>query len=178
MVHTIRLAVLCPLLSNLAVCQTAPQRSEELCSALQSTASEKGRQFAVDRPGACMINIDTGYNLFVNYSERRLFVSLGIWAGLLNGDSSAFLLRLSAFDNLAHVAMGTDQQAVFDEMNKLTKKWAHEQLQHGPNDKAMHSTIRKVLLGARAYPASNTIMLMASADVKDIDRMKSQARPT
>src|SRR5260370_39762073 len=102
-------------------------------------------------------------------------VCVGVPTALLKGEGSEFWLRLSAFDNLAHVALGTKQQAVFDGMNKLAKKHA-EQLQRTINDKPMHSKVQKVMLGAIADPKSNTIMYLASAEVKEIDKMKCQTK--
>lgn len=99
-----------------AMSQTAPQRSNELCTSLSAVASERALRFTPFKPGACAIDIDTGYTLFVNYDHRLLHVSLGVNAAILNGDASAIWLRLSTFDNLAHVAIGTEQQSIFDEI--------------------------------------------------------------
>src|ERR1017187_6163358 len=68
--------------------QTAPQRSEELCVAIQPTALENARRFEFDvmRSGACRVNIDNGYDLFVTYDDRALHLAIGVNLGLLNGD--------------------------------------------------------------------------------------------
>src|SRR5258708_4890612 len=168
----------CSSSAPLARAKTRPDLLSKRVSSREQTwvnSRECRSQFTTFRPGTCMMSIDTGYNLYVNYGEHLLIVSLGVSTALLNGDASAFWLRLSAFDNLAHVALGTKQQAVFDGMNKLAKKHA-EQLQRTLNDKPMHSKVQKVMLGAIADPKSNTIMYLASAEVKEIDKMKRQTQ--
>ena len=157
-----------------ALSQTAPQRSDELCATLQQTATEKARKFTVPRAGACMVNIDTGYDFFVNYDEQTLHLGLVIEAGLLNGDASALWLRISAFDNLSHAALGTRPQKTFDELNKLIKTLAKDALKRGQFSTMLHSRSDKAVLGATGYNDSQIILLMASAYVKDIDSMKKK----
>jgi hypothetical protein len=156
-----------------ALSQTAPQRSDELCAALQQTAVEQARKFTVTRAGACRVNIDTGYDFFVNYDEQTLHLGLVIDAGLLNGDASALWLRISAFDNLAHAALGTRPQATFDELNKLIKTLAKDALKRGQFSTMFYSKSDKAVLGAKGY-ADSQIILMASAHVKDIDSMRKK----
>jgi hypothetical protein len=125
--------------------QPAPERSDELCASLKISASDSGRVFNAYKPGACMMSIDTGYNLFVDYNPpETLAVSLSVSPVLLNGDASAFWLRLSALDNLAHSALATDQKVVFDQLNKLAKKLAPAELDSecGTNHTCDASTAR------------------------------------
>jgi hypothetical protein len=153
--------------------QTAPQRSEELCATLQQTASEKGRAFYKDVPsvGACRMNIDTGYDLFVTYTDQTLDLGLRVDAALLR-DADAFWLRLSALDNLAHPALGTKQQAIFDGLNRLVKKLAQQQLAHGITKDILYDRAQKATLAAGTPVDAPVLVLMASAKVRDIDEMK------
>ncbi|MGH9342461.1 MAG: hypothetical protein ACRD19_01655 [Terriglobia bacterium] len=155
--------------------QPAPARSDGLCTALRKTASERALKFTVTSPGACMLGIDKGYNLVVSYNREILNAALGVNAVLLNGNASAFWLRLSAFDNLVHLALGTKQEIVFDQMNKLASKMARESLtgKLAPGQ-MIHSKAEKATLGA-VYE-KGIIFLIASADVKDIDAMKRKLR--
>lgn len=157
-------------------CQTAPQRSEEFCGVLQQSASENNHTFKFTGPGACAAEIDKGYTLIVSYQEEILSVGLVIDAPVLNGDASAFWLRLSAFDNLANLAIGTKQQVVFDKTNKLAKQAADEilpLLRQGQSNvkKELHDKAQRALLGVYA-DAQAHIVILASADTKDIDKMK------
>ena len=153
--------------------QTAPQRSDELCSTLKQSGSDSGRQFTMTRPGACMLNIDTGYNLFVDYRDEVLAISLSFSPALLKGDASAFWLKLSTFDNLVQTALHTKQRTVFDEMNSLAKKLGQQIMATNtiPQD-MLHSRTGKVALGVRMDPKTAIIILIASADVKDIEKMQ------
>jgi len=168
-------------LATPAFCQTAPQRSNELCEALKQTASENGRNFTVTAPGACLAEIDTGYNLIVTYKDENLHVGL-VQTFLENGNPSAFWLRLSMLDNLANVALGTKQRMVFDGLNKLAKQAANEMLplirQGDANAKReLHGSAEKATLGV--FADTKRVMLMASANMKDIDKMKrSQQQET
>jgi len=154
--------------------QTAPQRSDELCTALKQTASENGKNFTVTAPGACLAEIDTGYNLLVTYNGENLHVGL-VQTFLVNGDPSAFWLRLSMLDNLANVALGTKERTVFDELNRLAKQAANEMLplirQGDANaKKELHGVAQKATLGV--FADTKGVVLMASANMKDIDKMK------
>ena len=161
--------------------QPAPQRSNELCSLLKQSALEQSKQFIPDdHPGACRMGIDYGYTFFVDYSDRRLYVGLTVIPALFNGNSNAFWLRLSALDNLAHSALGTRQQIVFDGLNTLSKKLAAQQLKHGTQGTGLlkdtglqRSRAQRAELGAR-FSSHGIIVLMASADSKDIDKMKNE----
>lgn len=191
-----RLAVLpsvACLLMGSASAQPAPQRSDELCASLKESAADHSREFKETKPGACMMNIDTGYNLFVDYGlPETLAVSLSVNPVLLSGDASAFWLRLSALDNLAHTALGTRQRTVFDELNKLAKKAAEAELvaacgtaspcdqgsaKGGLKDLMLHSKVNRVTLGARADAKSGIMILIASATVSDIEKMTRRAEP-
>lgn len=156
-------------------CQPAPKRSEDLCNILQQSAGDKGLAFRTTKPGACLLTIDEGYDFFVDYTDQFLHLSLSVDAMLLNGDAGAFWLRLSAFDNLAHTALGTPQQIVFDELNKLAKKIAMqvvETKQATPG--LLHGKAGKATLGGRMRE-DGVLFLMASARVRDIDEMRRKA---
>jgi hypothetical protein len=154
--------------------QPAPARSDGLCTALRQAASDGGFEFKTTYPGACAANIDTGYKLLVDYSEQTLHLGLSVDPVLLNGDASAFWLRLSAFDNLVHSAFGTKQQTVFDEMNRLARKIAQQAVatktapSQGVQSRADKATL-SVSIGN-----SGVLILVASAYVKDIDKMKQE----
>jgi hypothetical protein len=170
----VALFLLAFMLAARVFCQTAPQRSEELCTVLKQTASENNRIFKVTAPGACLAEIDTGYNLVVTYNNENLHVGL-VQTFLVNGDPSAFWLRLSMLDNLASVALGTKQRAVFDELNRLAKQAADEMLpliRQGNADakKELHGSAGKAILGV--FADTKSVVLMASANMKDIDKMK------
>jgi hypothetical protein len=155
--------------------QTAPQRSEELCVAIQPTALENARRFEFDvmRSGACRVNIDNGYDLFVTYDDRALHLAIGVNLGLLNGDASAFWLHLSAFDNLVHSALGTKPQAVFDNLAKLAKALAQKASKGGlPPGTFFDGKTDRALLSATGNEATQIIIFGAYADVRDIDKMK------
>jgi hypothetical protein len=159
-------------------CQTAPQRSEELCATLQQSASENGYSFRLTQPGFCAAEIDKGYTVLVSYIKEAVSVGLVIDVGVLNGDADAFWLRLSTFDNLASLALGTKQQAVFDKANKLQLQAAKAILplvQQGQPDavKEFHDTVQLALVTAFA-DAKGRITILAGADTKDIDKMKGQ----
>jgi hypothetical protein len=155
-------------------CQPAPQRSDELCLTLQQTAVEQKRKFTVTRPGACSLNLDAGYDFFVGYDERALYLYLKIDARLLNGDASALWLRMSAFDNLAHTALWTRPQAVFDALNKSIKTLAKDMLEQGKVDATIQNKMDGVYIMAKGDQAAQVIILSAAASVKDIDRMKKR----
>jgi hypothetical protein len=157
-------------------CQTAPQRSEELCATLQQSASENGYSFRVTEPGFCAAEIDKGYTILVSYIKEGLSVGLVIDVGALNGDAGALWLRLSTFDNLASLALGTKQQAVFDKAIKLQLEAAKEILplvQQGQFNavKEHHDTAQLALVAAFAN-AQGRVTILAGADTKDIDKMK------
>jgi hypothetical protein len=138
------------------------------------TASENGRNFTVTAPGACLAEVDTGYNLVVAYKGEYLHVGL-MQTFLDNGDPNAFWLRLSMLDNLANVALGTKQRVVFDKLNKLAKQAANELLplirQGNANARIeLHGSSEKATLGV--FAGSKSLVLMASANMKDIDKMK------
>jgi len=159
-------------------CQTAPRRSEELCASLKQTAEENGKHFKVTAPGACLAEIDTGYNLIVTYSGENLHVGL-MQTFLTNGDPSAFWLRLSALDNLANIALGTKQREVFDGLNKMAVETAKEMLPLVRNGDATakmdkHGSAGKAILGV--YANTSSVVLMASASMKDIDKMKRSSQ--
>lgn len=158
-------------------CQPAPQRSEELCATLQQTAAEKGRTFEKDVPhaGACRMNLDTGYDLFVSYGEQTLALGLRVNAVTLQ-DANAFWLRLSALDNLAGPALGTKQQGVFDGLNKLAKKFARQQLAHGVKIDMQYDRIQRASLAVGIPSDGPFLIFMASAKVHDIDEMKRLAK--
>jgi hypothetical protein len=121
------------------------------------------------------MNIDTGYDLFVAYGEQKLFLGLRVDAARLQ-DANAFWLRLSALDNLAYPALGTKQQSIFDGLNPLVKKLAQEQLAHGIKpDTMVFGKAGKVRLSVSIPAAAPILVLMASADVHDIDGMKRSA---
>jgi hypothetical protein len=172
----ISLFLLASMLAAPVFCQTAPQRSEELCATLQESASENGYSFRVTEPGFCAADIDKGYTIIISYNKEDLYVGLIIDVGVLNGDASAFWLRLSAFDNLASLALGTKQQDVFDKANKLALQAAKEILplvQQGQTNTEKHfnDTAQLALLGAFADTQGH-ITILAAADTKDIDKMK------
>lgn len=152
--------------------QPAPQRSDNLCSELKQAAVENGRDFSSHRPGACMVAIDKGYSFGVDYDPQSLFVSLLVHTQVLDGDASAFWLRLSAFDALAHSALGVRQQVTFDNLNVLVKKASIEVLSGNPKSNMLHGRAEHVTLGVTSDNKSPVIVLMASANVKDIDKMK------
>lgn len=171
-------------LADGAFAQPVPKRSEELCGVLKESSVEKGLEFTVTRPGACRAGIDKGYTLTVNYTvgddEPMLHVGLMVDAVVLGGDASAFWLRLSALDNLSHLALGTKQQAVFDEFNKLSKRVAKEIL---PLLKQGRTDVQKKLFGKAQRAtilatgtADGLIFLQASAYTKNIDRMKDDRK--
>lgn len=94
---------------------------------------------------------------------------------VLNGDASAFWLRLSTFDNLANLAIGTKQQEVFDKTNKLSKQAANEilpLLRQGQSNakEELHDKAERALLGV--YADAQAQVILASADTEDIDKMK------
>lgn len=170
----IALFLLASALAAPAFCQTAPQRSEELCATLQQSASENGYSFKVTAPGACSAEIDTGYDLIVTYNDENLHLGL-VQTFLVNGDPRAFWLRLSMLDNLATVALGTRQRAVFDELNRLAEQAAKEMLplvrQRDANAKReLHGSAEKATLGV--FADTKSVVLLASANMKDIDKMK------
>ncbi len=173
--------LLASMLATPVLCQTAPERSNELCEGLKQTASENGRNFTVTAPGACLAEIDTGYNLVVTYKDGNIHVGL-VQTFLDNGNTSAFWLRLSMLDNLANVALGTKQRTVFDGLNKLAKQAANEMLplirQGDANAKReLHGSAEKATLGV--FANTKSVVLMASANMKDIDKMKrSQQQET
>ena len=158
-----------------ALAQTAPQRSNELCSALREIAAENGRKFSPMRPGSCSFTLDTGYDLLVSYNERSLNVTMMVGVNLLNGDASALWLHLSTLDGLAHVALGTKLQAVFDESSRLLKEITLAQSKPGNHGYvSLNGKADKALLSADhlAIPyAMDVIDIDVAADVKDIDRM-------
>jgi len=170
----VALFILGSVLATPVFCQTAPQRSDELCTALKQTASENNQSFKFTAPGACLAEIDTGYNLEVAYSGEILHVGL-VQTFLENGDPRAFWLRLSMLDNLANVALGTKQRGVFDGLNKLAKQAADEMLplirQGNAGAKIqLHGSAEKATLGV--FADTKSVMLVASANMKDIDKMK------
>jgi hypothetical protein len=177
----VALFLLASLLTEPVFCQTAPERSNELCEGLKQTASENGKNFTVIAPGACLAEIDTGYNLMVTYKDENLHVGL-VQTFLDNGNPSAFWLRLSMLDNLANVALGTKQRTVFDGLNKLAKQAANEMLpliRQGDADakRELHGSAEKATLGV--FANTKSVVLMASANMKDIDKMKrSQQQET
>jgi hypothetical protein len=147
-----------------------------LCAAIQPTAVENGRRFEVTQPGACQVNIDTGYDLFVMYDDRSLHLALGVNFGLLNGDASAFWLHLSAFDNLVHSALGTKPQAVFDNLAKLAKAFAQKASKGGlPPGTFFDGKTDRALLTVTGSETTQIIILGASADVRNIDKMTHSA---
>ena len=163
--------------------QVAPQRSDELCATLRQSASNSSRQFMTAKPGTCTMNIDTGYNLSVDYGPDALHVSLAVNILQINGDARAFWLRLSTFDNLAQTAFGTKQRTIFDEMNKLAKKLAEQEMEGicGATpapcdfDKAtgafrnlvLDSKVGRVTLFAKGDTQTGTLIFTASATVDD-----------
>lgn len=158
--------------------QAAPARSDELCKAMQQTATENGKKFLVTAPGACMAEIDNGYALLVAYKEETLHVGM-TQTFLPNGDPQAFWLRLSALDNLAHVALGTKQEAVFDELNKMAKDAANEMvplLHQGRTDVKLerHGKAQRAVLYVSGD--AHGVVLLASATTHDIDKMKRERK--
>lgn len=173
-----------------AFSQPAPQRSDELCASLKESSATSGKEFKAYKPGACMMNIDTGYNLFVDYTPDTLMVSLSANPVLLNGDAGAFWLRLSAFDNLAHTALETPQRVVFDEVNKLAIKLSKQELQGicgtpSPCDAStakgslrtlmLFSKADRATVSAREDGKSAVFLYMASATVNNIEKMSSRS---
>ena len=153
--------------------QTASQRSDELCAAIQPIALENGRSFEVTRPGACRVSIDTGYDLFVMYDDRSLHLALGVNGGLLKGDASALWLHLSAFDNLVHSALGTKPQDVFDNLGKLARALVQKASKGGlPPGTFLDGKADRALLSVTGNENAVVIIFGASADVRDIDKMK------
>jgi len=156
---------------------------------LKESSASSGREFKAYKPGACMMNIDTGYNLFVDYSPDILTVSLSVNPVLLNGDAGAFWLRLSAFDNLAHTALATPQRIVFDEVNKLAIKLSKQELQDicgkpspcdasvatgNLRDLVLYAKADRATVSAREDAKSAMFLFMASATVSDIEKMSSR----
>jgi hypothetical protein len=158
--------------------QTAPQRSEELCSALKQSAENAGNTFAVTKPGACRMRLDNAYALFVDYSAQTLHIGMTFNPAILQGDASAFWLRLSALDNLVETALHTKPRVVFDELNRLVvKELAPYLMKHNAvPDKMLHAQTDKVTLGVNMNPDTAIIALIASAGVNDIDRMQQARR--
>jgi hypothetical protein len=115
-----------------------------------------------------MMNIDTGYNLFVDYTPDTVTVSLSVSPVLLNGDAAAFWLRLSAFDNLAHTALGTPQRTVFDEVNKLAIKLSRQELEGicGTPSPCDASTAKGSLRDLRLYGKADRATVSAHEDAK------------
>jgi hypothetical protein len=90
-------------------------------------------------------------------------------------DVSAFWLRLSALDNLCHSALGTKQQAVFDELNRLAKQVSKEMaplMQQGVEDAERQRFGKAQRAALLVSGTSRLIHLQASAFTKDIDKMK------
>jgi hypothetical protein len=117
------------------------------------------------------MNLDTGYDLFVDYSAQSLHLGLRVDAALLK-DADAFWLRLSALDNLANPALGTRQQSIFDGLNRLAKKFAQQQIAHGIKADMLYDKAQKAILAVGTPAVSPVLILMASAKVRDIDEMK------
>lgn len=115
-------------------------------------------------PGSCTLAIDKGGTLAVTYDESTLYVALGMAPGTA-GDASAVWLRLSALDNLAHVALGTKPQTVFEEQIKISKRLPYNADKDDLSGKAQRAT---VVTATR----DGWLILLASASVKDIDKMK------
>lgn len=157
-----------------AFAQTAVERSNALCEMLQRSSVEKNLSFVAPRPAACSLEIDKGYRFSVAYDASSVY--LGFWADpvSLNGDASAFWLRLSAFDNLVHSALGVRQQRAFDELNKLATRFAREQVRGGLHKAKVYGRADKAVLGVFGEP-DGLLTLMVSASVKDIDHMRKSA---
>jgi len=145
-----------------AIGQTAPQRSQDLCSSLKDLAAQNSRSFSVPRPGACIMNLDKGYDFIVDYTDKTLDLILRVDIGLLGGDASAFWLRLSAFDNLVHAAMHTKQQSVFDKMNKLVMDLAKAALTNALSERSLNSQAEEAVLLASYNPAFVAVMVAAT----------------
>jgi hypothetical protein len=93
---------------------------------------------------------------------------------------------LSSFDNLVHSAMGTEQQRVFDEMNKMVKHLAQVELEgltQGATSPAsapecpvrflVNGKVDRAILVAACDQQTGLAMFMASATTKDIEKMKT-----
>lgn len=126
------------------------------------------------------MSIDTGYYFLVDYNEEYLHLSLGLNAATLNGDMSAFWLRLSVFDTLAHHALGTKPQAVFDGLNPLVKQLFRKILDEGEAalGKPYESELGSVTLTAFASRDVPVVVLIASARPKDIDILRAKQAPS
>ena len=146
--------------------QPAPARSAELCESLRQSATEHGKDFITQRPGACTMKLDEGYYFTVEYDVSSLALGFGVIAGL--GDRESLLLRLSAFDNLSHVALGTKPQSVFDEATRLAGKF-NNNMKRGQRFKGKAQKAKVALKVAESDPFINIVV---HADIKDIDKMK------
>ena len=160
--------------------QTASQLSNGLCAEIESNALENGRLFEVFKPpvgsrltGGCRASAD-GYFLSVTNSERILHLALGFNVGLLSADASAFWLRLSAFDNLTHAALGTKPKSVFDGLGKLAKALALKAVKEELRPDTLFSgkADRAFLVATGGSDNDKIVLLGAYADVSDIDEMK------
>src|SRR5579872_5452948 len=78
--------------------QPAPRRSDELCTILKESAAASGNKFTVTKPGACRMNLDEAYTLFVDYTPEALHLGIIFDPVILKGDVSAYWLRLSTLD--------------------------------------------------------------------------------
>lgn len=160
---------------KLAYSQAAPQRSAELCSVLQKVTQETSTYFAYTGPGECSAAPSlNGYSVLVDYHENVLYLGLVVditgqhKVGLAEPlkDPNTFWFSLSVFDNLAHIALGTKDQDVFEALNKL----AQQALQQKGHVQLYGSTQRAKLQAAS--DSGEPLFLMVSANTKDIDKMK------
>jgi hypothetical protein len=157
-----------------AMGQPAPQRSADLCESLQQSATAHGLSFTTPRPGACRTEIDKGYSFGVNYMDKTLYLNLFVDPAVLSFDANAYWLRLSAFDGLAHSALGIRQELTFDKLNTMSKQLAEAIVAaQGQPGKVFSDKVDKVSLLARVS-SERVVVLTASATVGDIDRMRQR----
>lgn len=121
------------------------------------------------------MNLDEAYALFVDYTPQTVHIGMTFDPVMLKGDASAFWLRLSTLDNLVQSAFQTKQRTVFDELNRLVAKELGPYLMkhNAVPENMLHGRTQKVLLGVSMDPKTAIIALIASADVKDIDKMQN-----
>jgi len=124
------------------------------------------------------MRLDNAYALFVDYSPQALHVGMTFNPVILQGDASAFWLRLSALDNLVETALHTKPRVVFDEFNRLVAKELGPYLMkhNAVPDKMLQAQADKVTLGVSMNPDTAIIVLIASAGVTDIDKMQQARR--
>jgi hypothetical protein len=156
--------------------QAAPERSAELCSVLQQITQQTFTYFAPTGPGKCSAAPAlNGYSILVDYHENVLVLALVVDMTGLHGvgladpvkDPSTFWFSLSVFDNLVHISLGTKDQDVFEKINKLAQQAL---LQKGHVQ--IYGSSQRATLQAATDPGE-PLFLFASANTKDIDKMKS-----